>query len=53
VEAYLLDFNRDIYGMQMKIEFVHYLRPEGKYSKIEALLQQIKLDILNTRKILG
>jgi len=52
IEAHLLDFNQDLYGQEVKLEFVEYLRPEEKYDGVEALLQQIGLDIKKTRKIM-
>ena len=52
VEAYLLDFNRSIYGVEVKLEFVQYLRPEEKYPSVEKLLEQIHRDIEKTREIL-
>jgi FAD synthase len=35
VEAYLLDFDRDIYGEQLKLEFVERLRDEMKFESVE------------------
>jgi len=52
VEAYLLDFGRDIYGKEIKLEFVDYLRPEERYDSVQDLLDQIALDVLDCRKIL-
>jgi riboflavin kinase / FMN adenylyltransferase len=52
IEAHLLDFNHDLYGQQVRLEFVKYLRPEAKYSSVEALVAQIAADIALTRKIL-
>lgn len=52
IEAFLLDFNRDIYGQQVKLEFAAYLRPEEKYETVEELVQQIRVDIDHTREIL-
>ncbi len=52
VEAHLLDFDRDIYGEQMKLEFVHHLRNEVKFSGVEALVSQIRQDIENGRRLL-
>ena len=51
IEAHLLDFNGDLYGQTVKLEFVEYLRPEEKYATVEALLAQISLDINKTREI--
>lgn len=53
VEAYLLDFDRDIYGEMMRLEFVARLRDEMKYDSVEALIRQIRLDVEQTREILG
>ncbi len=53
VEAHLLDFDRSIYGQNVKVEFVRFLRPEEKYSKVEKLLDQIRKDIGNTREVLS
>lgn len=52
IEAHLLNFNEDIYGQEVKLEFVEYLRPEEKFVSVEALLDQISRDIEQTRKIL-
>lgn len=52
IEAHLLDFNRDIYGQEVQLEFVKYLRPEEKYKSVQALVDQINVDISQTRSIL-
>jgi riboflavin kinase / FMN adenylyltransferase len=49
IEAHLLDFNQNLYGQAVKLEFVKYLRPEEKYASVEALLEQIQKDIAQTR----
>jgi riboflavin kinase / FMN adenylyltransferase len=53
VEAYLLDFDREIYGEVMLLEFVARLRDELKYDSVEALVRQIEADVKQTREILG
>lgn len=53
VEACLLDFNRDIYGEMMRLEFVARLRDEMRYDTVETLIRQIRLDVEQTRAILG
>lgn len=52
VEAYLLDFDRDIYGEQLKLEFVTRLRDELKFDSVEALVEQMHRDVKQTREIL-
>jgi riboflavin kinase/FMN adenylyltransferase len=50
VEAYLLDFNGNLYGQEMKLEFAEYLRPEEKFPSVETLVEQINTDIENTKQ---
>lgn len=52
VEAYILDFDEDIYGEELKIEFTARLRDELKFDSVEALVEQIWKDVEETRKIL-
>lgn len=52
VEAHLLDFDRDLYGQEVKLEFVEFLREELRFDSVEALLEQIHADIGKTREIL-
>ena len=51
-EAYILDFNQDIYGKDVKIEFVARLRDELKFDSVKALVEQIQKDIVRVREIL-
>jgi riboflavin kinase/FMN adenylyltransferase len=53
VEAHILNFNRDLYGQILKLEFVARLRDELKFDTVEALLAQIHADIARTREILS
>lgn len=52
VEAYLLDFDRDIYDEMVHLEFVARLRDELKYDSADALVKQIQKDVKQTREIL-
>lgn len=45
VEAYLLDFDRDIYGRHLNVTFDKYLRPEGKFATLQELIDQINADV--------
>ena len=53
VEAYLLDFSRDIYGDIMRLEFVARLRDELKFDSVNTLIKQIEQDVRQTRELLG
>ncbi len=53
IEAHLLDFEGDIYGQEVKLEFVSRLRDELRFSSVEALLSQIWNDVKRTRETLS
>ncbi|MCC7359217.1 MAG: bifunctional riboflavin kinase/FAD synthetase [Anaerolineales bacterium] len=53
IEAHLLDFSGDLYGQRLSLDFFHRLRPEMKFSGIDALLAQIKQDIAQARTLLA
>ena len=52
VEAYILDFDEDIYGKELKLEFVARLRDELKFDSVDRLVEQIWKDVEETRRIL-
>jgi riboflavin kinase / FMN adenylyltransferase len=53
VEAYLLNFDADIYNQTLRLEFVDFLRPEQRFPSVEALLAQIHADIARAKEILA
>jgi riboflavin kinase / FMN adenylyltransferase len=52
VEAFLLDFDQDIYGEDLRLEFVARLRDELKFPSVEALVEQMHRDVVQTREML-
>ena len=50
VESYLLDFSRNVYGMQVRVEFYRFLRPEIKFDNPEQLKEQIQRDAQTVRE---
>jgi riboflavin kinase/FMN adenylyltransferase len=52
VEAHLLDFHQEIYGEDVRLEFVARLRDELRFHSVDELLEQIWQDIELTRKML-
>jgi len=52
IEAYLLDFEGDLYGSWLTVEFVERLRPELDFPNVEALVEQIGDDVAHVRRIL-
>ena len=53
LEAHLFDFDGDIYGKRIEVEFVRKLRNEEKYPDLDAMVKQIDRDAASARKILG
>jgi len=51
LEIHLLDFERDIYGEDLEVRFVRYLRPERKFDSVEALARQIDVDVRQAREL--
>jgi riboflavin kinase/FMN adenylyltransferase len=51
VEAHLLDFNADLYGQELELSFVRWLRDEQKFPALDALRQQIARDIAAARRL--
>jgi len=49
IEAHLLDFDEDIYGEEVRLEFVRRIRPEMKFAGLEALKGQILADVEEVR----
>ena len=53
MEVHILDFNEDIYGQNIRVNFVQRIRGEEKFSNISELSDQIKKDIEKAREILS
>ena len=52
LEIHLFDFDGDIYGKDVEVRFVKYLRPEQKFENLDALAAQIRRDVDQARQIL-
>lgn len=50
LEVHLLDFEGDLYGDEITIEFIKFLRPEQKFETIEELIKQLETDKIECRK---
>jgi len=53
VETHLLDFEDEIYGEEIYLEFLTHLRDEARFPSPEALAAQIKTDVAKARQILS
>jgi riboflavin kinase/FMN adenylyltransferase len=53
VEAYVLDFDSDLYGQNLGVEFVHRLRGMVRFDSVDDLITQMTDDVTRTRQLLG
>lgn len=53
LEAHLLDFDGDLYGHEVQVEFLSFLRSERRFSGIDALAAQLKKDVENARRVIA
>ena len=51
LEIHLFDFSRDIYGHDVEVRFLKFLRPEKKLANLDALVQQIRQDVERARQL--
>ncbi|HEY2788814.1 MAG TPA: bifunctional riboflavin kinase/FAD synthetase [Gaiellales bacterium] len=51
VEAYLLDFDADIYGSPIRLDLTHRLRDEVRYDSVDDLLEQLRRDVAAARSL--
>jgi riboflavin kinase/FMN adenylyltransferase len=51
LELHLFDLDRDIYGEELEVRFLHYLRPEQKFENVDALKAQIARDVEQAREL--
>ena len=51
IEAYILDFEGDLYGSTLCLEFLERLRGERRFDSPEALVEQMRRDVERTREI--
>jgi riboflavin kinase / FMN adenylyltransferase len=52
VEAHLLDFDKDLYGLNIALDFCERLRGEQKFANVTELVAQIRSDVETTRSLL-
>jgi riboflavin kinase/FMN adenylyltransferase len=53
IEAYLLDFAGDLYDSRLEIAFLKRLRGEKRFASVDALIDQMALDVQDARRIHG
>jgi riboflavin kinase/FMN adenylyltransferase len=53
VEAFIFDFNGDLYGAELTVDFVAKVRDEQKFSSAAELVEQLRIDETTCRTIIG
>ena len=53
IEAYLIDFDGDLYGQTLRIAFVERMRGERRFDSVDALVEQMKRDVEQARQVLA
>jgi len=53
IEAFLLDFDGDLYTKRLRLEFVTRLRSEVAFDSVDELVEQMNRDVEETRKVLA
>ena len=53
LETFLLDFDTDLYGREIAIEFVDFIRADRKFDSSEALVAQMDRDVAQVRRVLA
>ena len=53
LEPHFFDFAGDLYGQEIEVAFHHFLRPEGKFDTLDALVAQMDADCRKARELLA
>jgi riboflavin kinase/FMN adenylyltransferase len=53
VEAHVLDFDGDLYGHRVSVDFAHHLRVQAVFAGVDELIAQMRADIDQTRRVLS
>ena len=53
LEVFLFDFDGDLYGQEIGVEFIDFIRPDRRFDGIEALKEQMARDVAKARSILA
>jgi riboflavin kinase/FMN adenylyltransferase len=53
LEAYVLDFDADLYDQTARVRFLHHLRRQERFASIDALIEQMTKDVETTRRLVA
>jgi riboflavin kinase/FMN adenylyltransferase len=52
-ETHIFDFDGDLYGKEITVEFLHFLRAETKFESVELLTKQVENDITKAKEYIS
>ena len=50
LETHIFEFTKNIYGKELTVEFLTFIRPEKKFKDFKSLTNQIKKDVIKAKK---
>jgi riboflavin kinase / FMN adenylyltransferase len=53
IEAHLIDYDEDLYGTELRVDFLSRLRGERMFASVDALVEEIARDVERTREVAG
>ena len=53
IEVFVHDFDGDLYGKQIEVDFLAFLRDPVRFDSVDSLVQQMRVDVLRSRHIAG
>jgi riboflavin kinase / FMN adenylyltransferase len=53
IEAHLIDYHEDLYGVELRVDFLSRLRGERMFDSVETLVEEIARDVERTREVAG
>ena len=51
IETYLIDFEGDLYGTDLRVAFVERLRGEKRFPSVEELIAQMRIDVEDAKRV--
>jgi riboflavin kinase/FMN adenylyltransferase len=51
IETYLIDFEGDLYGTELRVAFVERLRGEKRFANVEELIAQMRIDVEDAKRV--
>ena len=52
-ETHIFNFSGDLYGKKLRVEFLHFMRPETKFASLEELSERVHLDIAEAKEFIA